>query len=153
MTIEFRRADFDDARLGSFLQAYLDELAPTAPPESRHALDFSALQRPGVRLFVAYEGSDIVGTGALAVMEPGHEELKSMRTDPARRGAGIASRMLYHLLADARSRRVRRISLDTGSMDFFRPARALYRKAGFEVCDPYGRHVPDPNTVYMTLAL
>jgi len=153
MTIEFRRADFSDARLVAFLQAYLDELAPTAPAESRHALDLTGLEQPSVRLFVAYEGSDIAGTGALARMEPGHEELKSMRTDPARRGGGIASRMLSHLLEDARTRGVERVSLDTGSMDCFRPARALYAKAGFEVCEPYGRHIHDPNTVYMTLEL
>lgn len=153
MTIEFRRADFADPRLPEFLEAYLDELAPTAPAESRHALDLSGLQQPTVRLFVAYDGQDIVGTGALAAIEPGHEELKSMRTAPASRGSGVASRMLGHLLADARSRDVARISLDTGTMDFFRPARALYAKAGFVECEPYGRHVLDPNTVYLTLAL
>lgn len=151
--IELRRADFTDARLTAFLEEYLDELRPTAPAESRHALDFTSLQRPGVRLFVAYDGSEIVATGALATLEPGHEELKSMRTHPVRRGSGIASRMLSHLLEDARSRGVARISLDTGSMDFFRPARSLYSKAGFTVCEPYGHHVVDPNTVYMTLAL
>ena len=154
--IELRRADFADARLTAFLEEYLDELRPTAPAESRHALDFAALQRPGVRLFAAYDGPEIVATGALAelgALEPGAEELKSMRTHPARRGGGIASRMLAHLLEDARGRNVSRLFLDTGSMDFFRPARSLYAKAGFSVCEPYGRHVHDPNTVYMTLEL
>ncbi|WP_431279900.1 GNAT family N-acetyltransferase [Leifsonia poae] len=153
MTIDVRPADFADTRLSDFLAAYLDELAPTAPPESRHAFDFGALQQPSVRMFVAYDGDDIVGTGALSTIEPGHEELKSMRTAPTHRGKGIASLMLTHLLQDARSRDIARISLDTGSMDFFRPARALYAKSGFVTSEPYGRHVVDPNTVYMTLAL
>ena len=153
MTVRIDRADFEDPDLETFLQAHLDDLAPTAPAESRHALDLDALRRPTVRLWVAHEGSDIVGSGALAALEPGHEELKSMRTHPARRGKGIASRLLDHLLADARFRDVRRVSLETGSMDFFAPARALYGKAGFVHCPPFGTYPNDPNSVYMTLRL
>ncbi len=153
MTVHIDRADFQDPGLGRFLQAHLDELAPTAPAESRHALDLADLRGPNVRLWVAQEGPDIVGTGALATLEPGHEELKSMRTHPARRGKGIAARLLTHLLADARSRDVRRVSLETGSMEFFAPARALYGNVGFVLCPPFGAYTNDPNSCYMTLAL
>lgn len=153
MTVRIDRADFDDPDLARFLQAHLDDIAPTAPAESQHALDLGALRHPTVRLWVVQEGSEIVGTGALAGLAPGHEELKSMRTHPARRGRGIASRLLAHLLADARSRDVRRISLETGSMGLFAPARALYGKAGFVRCPPFGAYTNDPNSVYMTLVL
>lgn len=156
MSLRIERADFADPRLGRFLQAHLDDLAPTAPAESRHALDLTALQGPQVRLWVAMAAGGIAGTAALAaapVLGSGHEELKSMRTDPARRGQGIASALLAHALADARLRTVRRISLETGSMDFFAPARALYAKAGFEPCPPFGSYAEDPNSVFMTLAL
>jgi hypothetical protein len=81
VTVRIDRADFDDPGLESFLQAHLDDIAPTAPCKSQHALDLEALQRPTVRLWVVREDSDIVGTGALAALEPGHEELKSMRGD------------------------------------------------------------------------
>lgn len=153
MTIRLHRADFEDPRLAAFLLAHLDDMAPTAPAESRHALDLTALNDPAVRVWVASEGSDIVATGALAVLGDGHEELKSMRTDPVRRGRGIASRMLDHLLGDARARGVRRISLETGSMDFFVPARALYARAGFVGCPPFGDYTDDPNSTFFTLAL
>jgi putative acetyltransferase len=153
VTVHIDRADFQDPGLGRFLQAHLDELAPTAPAESRHALDLADLRGPNVRLWVAQEGPDIVGTGALATLEPGHEELKSMRTHPARRGKGIAARLLTHLLADAQSRGVRRVSLETGSMEFFAPARALYGNVGFVLCPPFGAYTNDPNSCYMTLAL
>ena len=76
-----------------------------------------------------------------------------MRTDPALRGRGIATRILDFLVRDALSRRVRRISLETGSMAFFSPARALYAKAGFVFCAPFGSYVDDPNSVFMTKAL
>lgn len=153
MHLSIERADFADPSLGAFLQAHLDDLEPTAPAESRHALDLSKLRTADVRLWVALAGEQIVGTGALAALQPGHEELKSMRTDPRRRGQGIATRILEFLEQDARARSVGRLSLETGSMEFFAPARALYAKAGFVFCPPFGSYRQDPNSVFMTKAL
>ncbi len=153
MTLRIERADFANPALARFLQAHLDDLAPTAPAESRHALDMSGLRGPTVRLWVVADDDGIVGTGALAALEPGHEELKSMRVDPVRRGQGIARLLLSHLLLDARQRGVRRVSLETGSMQFFAPARALYRTAGFTPCPPFGTYTVDPNSVYLTRSL
>lgn len=147
------RADFTDPGLARFLQAHLDDLEPTAPPESRHALDLSALDRPEVRLWCAHLGNELVGTVALARISDDHEELKSMRTSPQHRGHGIARALLNAALDDARSRGVARVSLETGSMDFFAAARALYRSAGFAPCDPFGDYTADPNSVYLSLAL
>jgi putative acetyltransferase len=148
------RADFDATALHEFLQAHLDDLEPTAPAESRHALDLDGLKAPGVRMWTANDGTTIVGTAALVALdEPGHEELKSMRTDPTRRGEGIASALLHHVIDDARSRGVTRVSLETGSMEFFAPARRLYEKAGFIPCPPYGSYWDDPHSAFMTLAL
>jgi len=151
--VTITRADFADPGLAAFLQAHLDDLAPTAPAESRHALDLAALQAPHVRMWVARDADGIVGTAALAALEDGHEELKSMRTEPRVRGRGVASALLAHVLADARSRGVTRVSLETGTMAFFEPARALYAKAGFVTCEPFGTYVADPHSTFMTLAL
>jgi putative acetyltransferase len=151
--VQISRADFADPRLAAFLQAHLDDMEPTAPPESRHALDLSALQGDGVRLWVGADGDDLVATAALAALEGRHEELKSMRTDPRVRGRGVATRMLAHVLADARSRGVDRVSLETGSMAFFEPARRFYARAGFVACRPFGSYVDDPNSTFMTLDL
>jgi len=156
--ISIQRADFNEPALVRFLEQHLIDMAPTAPPESRHALDLDSLQKPGVRLWVALDddGSDsrrrgeIVGTVALATVETGHEELKSMRTDPHLRGRGIATKLLEYALDDASARGVARVSLETGSMQFFAAARALYAKAGFEVCAPFGAYVLDSNCVFMT---
>ena len=143
-------ADFDDVRLAAFLRAHLDDLAPTSPPESRHALDLDGLRTPGVRLWVALDGHDLVGTAGLAPVGPGHEEVKSMRTDPERRGQGIARRLLGVVVDDARRRGISRLSLETGSMDFFAPARALYAASGFLPCPPFGSYRPDPNSTFMS---
>lgn len=146
-------ADFASDALRAFLQAHLDDMESTAPPESRHALDLDGLQRPGVRLWVALDGDAVIGTAALAPLEPGWEELKSMRTDPDRRGEGIAARMLQHALDDAAGRGVRRVSLETGAPEFFAPARRLYARNGFVECEPFGSYVLDPNSVFMTREL
>ncbi|MBZ5735960.1 GNAT family N-acetyltransferase [Nocardioides sp. TRM66260-LWL] len=150
------RADLDGPALAVFLQAHLDDLAPTAPTESRHALDLDALRAPHVRLWTAHLDGALVGTAALAapdVLPPCHEELKSMRTEPALRGRGVATALLGRALADARARGVERISLETGAAAFFEPARALYRRHGFVPCGPFGAYVEDPHSVFLTLAL
>ena len=152
--IQISAADFDDPSLLEFLQAHLEDLAPTAPAESRHALDVSELRQGAVRMWVARDdAASVVGTVALAPVTATHEELKSMRTAPLHRGVGIASQLLAHALSDARRRGVGRVSLETGSMEFFAPARALYRKSGFIECPPFGGYSNDPNSLFMTRPL
>lgn len=153
MRCTIRPADFEDPALELFLRAHLADMAPQSPKESQHALDMGALRQPGVKLWVAWHERRIAGTCALAVLEPGHEELKSMRTEPELRGRGIASELLNHVLADATARHVTRISLETGSMEFFAPARALYASYGFDPCPPFGSYKEDPHSSYMTRAL
>ena len=151
--VDILPADFSDARLSAFLEAHLAELAPTAPDESRHALAIDELRDPGVRLWVAMSGRSIVGTVALAAGAPDGEELKSMRTDPARRGEGIGARLLEFALREARSRGVGRVMLETGSADYFAAARSLYRSAGFTERGPFGAYRDDPHSVFMELEL
>lgn len=141
--------------LAEFLLAHHADMAGTAPVESQHALPLAGLLVPGVRLFTARDGGVLVATGALAAMtdDDDHEELKSMRTDPARRGRGLGSLMVEALLADARDRGVRRVSLETGSADFFRPAHALYARAGFRECGPFGAYAVDPHSTFMSVEL
>lgn len=153
MTLSIQIADFVDPSLRTFLEAHLADLAPHSPLESQHALDLAALRQPIVRLWVARKEQRIAGTCALAELNPEHEELKSMRTDPEFRGQGVASQLLCHALASAAERKLARISLETGAMDFFAPARSLYKKHGFSECQPFGSYREDPHSIYMTLAL
>ncbi|WP_334151751.1 GNAT family N-acetyltransferase [Microbacterium sp.] len=153
MDIVIERIETAEPELAAFLLAHHQDMAGTAPPESQHALPFERLLMPGVRLFATMEGGRPIATGALATVEDGHEELKSMRTDPAQRGRGLARTMLEFLIADAAARDIHRISLETGSMDFFIPARRLYASAGFEECEAFGRYRPDPLSTFMTLSL
>ncbi len=76
-----------------------------------------------------------------------------MRTARAHLRKGVASRVLEHIIAEAKRREYRRLSLETGSMEYFKPARRLYAKFGFTVCGPFATYVEDPNSVFMTREL
>ena len=153
MSIVIERVQSPTPALAAFLESHHADMEPTAPAESRHALPFDRLLAPGIRLFASLDDGHPVATGALAPVDDGHEELKSMRTDPAMRGRGLGRAMLDFLLADAARRGIRRVSLETGSMEFFAPARALYASAGFVECGPFGGYRPDPLSTFMTLVL
>ncbi|WP_244963152.1 GNAT family N-acetyltransferase [Nocardioides dongkuii] len=143
--------------MAAFLQAHLDQMRATSPPGSVHALDLDGLRAPGTRFWSAYDGGELVGCAALALVdperEPGHGELKSMRTAPHRVREGIAGRLLVHVLAEARAAGLTRVSLETGSQDFFAPARALYARHGFVACPPFGDYRPDPHSTFLTRPL
>lgn len=152
MSIAIHRVESATPEMAAFLLAHHEDLEHTAPPESRHALPFERLLVPGVRLFATMEDGQPIASGALVTVDDRHEELKSMRTDPAHRGRGLGRSMLNFLLEDAAARGIHRISLETGSMDFFIPARSLYASAGFTECEAFGHYAPDPLSAFMTLA-
>jgi putative acetyltransferase len=99
------------------------------------------------------DGATVVGCGAIKRLDPGHAELKSMRTTPRRKRSGIASLLLDHILAEARRMGFTRLSLETGATEDFLPARKLYEKFGFHYCEPFADYRPDPYSVFMTRAI
>lgn len=135
------------------LQEHLDWMHRISPPESVHALDLDALRRPDITFWTLWDGEALAGCGALRELAQGQGEVKSMRTAQTHLRRGVAARMLAHILAEARRRGYARLSLETGSMDYFAPARALYARAGFCPCGPFGDYVDDPNSVFMTRTL
>jgi putative acetyltransferase len=148
----------DGPEIAAFLSEHIEEMRSTTPLESKHALDLDGLRQPDVTFWSAYDGGVLVGCGAIKRLddvngEDDHAELKSMRTAADRKRSGVASAILDHILGEARRMGFARISLETGSADFFRPARGLYEKYGFTYCEPFGDYVLDPNSVFMTRTL
>jgi putative acetyltransferase len=76
-----------------------------------------------------------------------------MRTATHRTRQGVASRLVAHVLDEARGLGFTRMSLETGSEEFFAPARALYARHGFDYCEPFADYRPDPLSVFMTREL
>lgn len=135
------------------LREHLEDMNATSPAESVHALDVSALKESTVTFWSSWQGEQLLGCVALKALSSEHGELKSMRTTTLARQKGVGSTMLRHVLDHARQQGMTQISLETGSMNYFAPARALYEKHGFEYCDPFSGYVEDPNSQFMTLVL
>ncbi len=124
-----------------------------SPPEDVHALDVDGLLDPAVTFFGFRRDGRLLGVGALKELDRHHGELKSMHTVEAARGAGIGRSMVDHLVRVARERGYRQVSLETGTMAAFAPARTLYAGVGFVPCGPFGDYRESPNSCFMRLQL
>lgn len=142
--------DLAGPEIRALLEEHLADMRAISPPESVHALDLDGLRRPEITFWTAWSGAALLGCGALKELSPDHGEVKSMRTARAHRRSGVARAMLAHIVAAARRRGYQRLSLETGSMAEFAPARALYERFGFGYCGPFAGYVDDPNSVFMT---
>lgn len=145
--------DLSGAEIAAFLDEHLQEMRSITPLESKHALDLDALRKPEVTFWTVIDGDTVVGCGALKRLDADHAEVKSMRTRPVRKRSGVASLLLEHIIAEARRMGFARLSLETGSDEFFLPARKLYEKFGFEYCAPFAEYRPDPYSAFMTKTL
>ncbi|MCW8193841.1 GNAT family N-acetyltransferase [Proteobacteria bacterium 005FR1] len=151
--MEIRQDDLSGPEIVRFLQEHIDDMRSISPPESKHALDLNGLRKRDVTFWTVWQNGNLVGCGALKQLDAEHGEIKSMRSAASLRGQGVGSRMLSHIIDEAQHRSYARLSLETGSMPFFAPAHALYRKFGFSDCEPFGDYRLDPYSVFMTKVL
>ncbi|MCT8868405.1 MULTISPECIES: GNAT family N-acetyltransferase [Shewanella] len=145
--------DLKGPEIAALLTEHLKDMRATSPPESVHALDLDGLRQPNIRFWTLWDGRNLTGCGALKWLDAEHAEIKSMRTAATYKQQGVASQILQHLINDAKAAGVQRLSLETGSMAFFLPARSLYAKFGFELCGPFADYTLDPNSLFMTKKL
>lgn len=146
-------AEFGDSRVVDLLTTHMTRARAETARGSAHALDLAGLQVPAIRVWTIWREETLYGVGALKRLSAEHGEVKSMHTLEALRGRGAGSAMLLHLIERARTSGMRHLSLETGSWDYFLAARALYHRHGFVECAPFADYVPDPNSVFLSLAL
>jgi len=151
--MQIRTGDTFDPRVIALLDYHVATARAHTGLGSAHALDLSGLRASDVALWTGWDGEMLVAVGALKTLAPDHGEVKSMHTLQAARRRGFAGRMLRHIIDEARARGMVRLSLETGSWDYFRPAHALYQAHGFVPCGPFEGYAEDPNSLFMTLAL
>ncbi len=151
--MEITEGGLGDPRVVELLRLHSTRARAETAPGSAHALDLSGLKAPGVRFWTAWINGEPVGCGALKRVSGDHGEVKSMYTAEAVRGRGIARALLRRLMDEARRDGIVRLSLETGSWPYFRPARELYRRHGFVECPPFEGYVEDANSVFMTRML
>ena len=153
MSIQIQSANLESPEFAALIETHAELMLSLSPPGSCHFLPMDGLRRPDVTVWEMRDGETLVGCGGLQHLSDTHGEVKSMHTLAQYRGAGLGRKMLDHVITAARQRGYKRLSLETGSMDRFKPSRALYQSYGFQLCPPFGDYVEDPHSVFMTLAL
>lgn len=151
--MQIRTGDTRDPAVIELLNHHYATARAQSAPGSAHALDLAGLRAPDITFWTGWDDGELVVVGALRTISASHGEVKSMHTAQAARRRGFGSRMIEHIVAEARSRGMSRLSLETGSWDYFKPAQALYRAHGFQPCAPFERYIEDPNSLFMTLLL
>jgi putative acetyltransferase len=142
--------DLTGKEIAEFLEQHISDMRAISPPESNHALDLNGLRKPEITFWSVWHENSLAGCGAIKELNASHAEIKSMRTATEYRNKGVATMLLRHIIDEAKSRNYRQLSLETGSMEFFEPARQLYLKFGFVYCQPFWNYQEDSNSVFMT---
>jgi putative acetyltransferase len=116
-------------------------------------LGVDELSAANVKFWTISENDLLLGCAALKSTPDCVVEIKSMHVVEQARGKGIARTLLEFLISEARADDHRELVLETGSMDAYAAARALYERAGFAYCGPILGYSEDINSVFMRLAL
>jgi putative acetyltransferase len=152
MTLTFHSGDLDSTDVQELLALHFEQMRGTSPPDACHVLPIDGLRDPKVTFWSARDGA-LMAVGALKELSPDHGEIKSMRTAPTALGRGVGRKLLNHILAEARSRAYRRLSLETGNTEEFAAALRLYESEGFVSCGPFADYEHTPFTRFYTREL
>lgn len=153
MPLTFHPNDLDSPDVQALLAFHFDQMRVSSPPDACHVLPIDGLRDPAVTLWSARERGHLRGVGALKQLAPDHGEIKSMRTAPDALGRGVGRALLRHIVAEARRRGYRRLSLETGSSATFAAALRLYEQEGFASCGPFAGYRDTPFTRFLTREL
>lgn len=151
--MEIKIDDLTGSEIQALIAEHLRSMGEDSPPESVHALDLDGLKKPEVTFWSAWQEGELLGCGAIKELDSEHGEIKSMRTSSSHLRKGVARQLLGHIVEEAGRRGYRRLSLETGSMESFEPARRLYESVGFQLCPPFADYTEDPYSVFMTKEL
>jgi len=142
--------NFDHPEVNELLDKHFIELRAASPEGSAHVLDIPGLQVPSIKFWSLWNNGQLMGCGALKFLEKNHGEFKSIRIHDNFRKKGNGINVVKHLIAEAKKLDITRLSIETGAGEFFKPARKLFKKCGFEPCEPFAHYKEDLNSVYLT---
>ena len=142
--------NFDNLEVNELLTKHFVELRAASPEGSAHVLDIPGLKVSSIKFWSLWDDEKLIGCGALKFLEKEHGEFKSIRIHDNFRKQGKGIEVINHLMNEAKKLKIRRLSIETGASDFFIPARKLFKKTGFTVCEPFAHYKKDINSVYLT---
>ena len=145
--------NFDNPEVHALLIKHFIELRSASPEGSAHVLDIAGLKDLSIKFWSLWEESDLIGIGALKFLDKEHGEFKSIRVNDQFRNNGNGSKVINHLINEAKKLNIQKLSLETGAGDFFLVARKLFNNRGFKICEPFSHYKNDINSVYMSMLI
>tara|TARA_S200000501_G_C20780478_1_gene724800 strand:+ start:787 stop:1254 length:468 start_codon:yes stop_codon:yes gene_type:complete len=145
--------NFDNLEVNELLSKHFIELRAASPEGSAHVLDISGLKVSSIKFWSLWNEGKLIGCGALKFLDKEHGEFKSIRIHDNFRNQGQGINVINHLINEAKKLKIKRLSIETGASDFFIPARKLFKKTGFTVCEPFAHYKKDINSVYLTMLI
>ena len=145
--------NFDNPEVHELLTKHFIELRAASPEGSAHVLDIPGLKTQSIKFWSLWQNDMLVGCGALKFLDKEHGEFKSIRIHDNFRRAGNGINVVNHLIKEAKKLNITRLSIETGAGNFFKPARKLFKKCGFETCKPFAHYKEDINSLYLTKTL
>ena len=142
--------NFDNPEVDKLLNKHFIELRAASPEGSAHVLDINGLKVKSIRFWSFWQKENLIGCGALKLLENDHGEFKSIRVHDNFRNKGNGIKIINHLIGEAKKLNINRISIETGAGEFFEPARKLFKKCKFEPCEPFAHYKKDINSMYLT---
>ena len=142
--------NFEDPKVNELLNKHFIELRSVSPEGSTHVLDIPGLKIPSIKFWSLWEDKNLIGCGALKFLDKNHGEFKSIRISDKYRNKGLGEKIINHLINEAKKLNIKKISVETGTGIFFKPARKLFEKCGFKPCKPFAHYKEDPNSCYFS---
>ena len=145
--------NFDHPEVNELLTKHFIELRAASPEGSAHVLDIPGLKVSSIKFWSLWENNKLMGCGALKFLDTNHGEFKSIRVHDNFRNKGYGTKVIQHLINEAKKLEIKRISIETGAGKFFKPARKLFKNCNFEPCPPFAHYKEDINSLYFTKIL
>jgi len=145
--------NFKNIDVHELLVKHFIELRSVSPEGSTHVLDINGLKDPSIKFWSLWKNDKLMGCGALKFLDSQHGEFKSIRVNDKFRNNGFGLTVISHLIGEAKKQHIKRLSLETGAGKFFAPARKLFIKSGFKICEPFSHYKEDVNSVYMSILI
>jgi len=140
--------NFNNKEVDELLKKHFIELRSVSPKGSTHVLDIKGLQDSSIKFWSLWENDELIGCGALKFLDKEHGEFKSIRLADKFRKKGNGIKIMKHLIDETKKLNIKKISIETGAGDFFKPARELFLSYGFKTCEPFAHYKKDVNSVY-----
>ena len=142
--------NFENPKVNELLTKHFIELRSASPKGSTHVLDIEGLKVPSIKFWSLWDKNQIIGCGALKILDKEHGEFKSIRLHDDFRKKGNGVKLINHLIDEAKKLKISRISIETGAGKFFKPARKLFDLCGFKPCKPFAHYKEDINSIYLS---